>query len=243
MHRWDTTLMHCYTRLTPTDGRADVKLNEIRQSVAPTVKGTVWKRRLGSFWLTVCHHNHATPRTSLYKDEIICVVTEAACGHSEVPHLSRSCTCRRTWSSRSDPAGPWGAPAAGAAAAGQTGCWSEQGRMEWWSRRAENRRTTWACWPSCDRTDPWWRTRPLRTANRLGQKERRSLKHSGKWQYLHCDPLIHSQGFFSIFKSSTSSFVMRVHDFVCCYLVSNLQKEQNLHMGASSEMIKLLSAW
>lgn len=35
---------------------------------------------------------------------------------------------------------------------------------------------------------------------------------------------------------------MQVYESICWYLVFNLQKEQNLHMGASSEMIKLLSA-
>lgn len=88
-----------------------------------------------------------------------------------VPHLSQSCTCRQTWSSKSDPAGPWGVPEAGVAAAGQTGCWFERERMAWWSRRAESDRMTSACWPSFCHTAPWWRKRPSRTVSRLEQRE------------------------------------------------------------------------
>lgn len=91
-------------------------------------------------------------------------------------HLSRSCTCRRTRSSRSAPAGPWAAPAAEVAAAGRTGCWSGRGRTAWRSRRAASRRRTSACWQSAGRTDPWWRTRLWRTGSRLEQMKKRKKK-------------------------------------------------------------------
>lgn len=42
VYHWDTTVTRYYTRLTCTDGSwADVKLNEIRRSVPPTVKWTI----------------------------------------------------------------------------------------------------------------------------------------------------------------------------------------------------------
>lgn len=45
MHRWDTPVMHYYTRPAPADGQADVKLDRIRRSVPPTVKRTLTSER------------------------------------------------------------------------------------------------------------------------------------------------------------------------------------------------------
>lgn len=44
-HRWDATVLRYYSRLTPADGRADVKLDEIRRSVPPAVKRTMTSER------------------------------------------------------------------------------------------------------------------------------------------------------------------------------------------------------